>query len=90
MTESQVAALESPETWGEHFDAAVIGALRLADAMAGAESHDLDDHLVTELREHYREAELAELLLVAGQANLNNRVGNAAKQVLGDEPNTGA
>ena len=29
------------------------------------------------------EAELAELILVAGQANLNNRVGNASKQLLG-------
>ena len=28
--------------------------------------------------------ELAELILVAGQANLNNRVGNAAKQLLGE------
>ena len=30
------------------------------------------------------EAELAEIVLVCGQANLNNRVGNAAKQLLGD------
>ena len=27
---------------------------------------------------------LAELILVGGQANLNNRAGNAAKQLLGD------
>ena len=83
MTDEQIAALESPEQWGDHFDAREIAALRLADALAGAESHQLGDELVAAAREHYGEAELAELLLVAGQANLNNRVGNAAKQVLG-------
>lgn len=39
--------------------------------------------LIEELHSHFSEAELAELILVAGQANLNNRVGNAAKQLLG-------
>lgn len=44
----------------------------------------LDPLLTTELRHHFSEVELAELILVAGQANLNNRAGNAAKQLLGD------
>ncbi len=44
----------------------------------------LDPELVDELRFHYSEGELAELILVCGQANLNNRVGNAAKQLLGN------
>ncbi len=64
------------------FDEPTQAALHLADAMCGA-SHDLDPDLVGELRAHYSEAELAELILVCGQANLNNRAGNAAKQLLG-------
>lgn len=64
------------------FDEATRTALRLADAMA-ADSHDLGDPLIAELRAHFSEVELAELVLVAGQANLNNRSGNAAKQLLG-------
>ncbi len=46
-------------------------------------THVLDADLQAELRHHFTEVELAELILVAGQANLNNRVGNAAKQLLG-------
>lgn len=56
--------------------------LELADAMSG-DSSSIAPLLVEELRFHFTEAELAELILVAGQANLNNRVGNAAKQLLG-------
>lgn len=48
-----------------------------------AETHSIDSELIDELRFHFSEAELAELVLLCGQANLNNRVGNAAKQVLG-------
>ncbi|MGH1489590.1 MAG: hypothetical protein ACRBK7_09385 [Acidimicrobiales bacterium] len=57
--------------------------LHLADAMCG-ESHELDPELVAELRSHFTEEQLSELILVAGQANLNNRAGNAAKQLLGE------
>ncbi len=45
---------------------------------------ELSAELIAELRYHYEEAEIAELVLVCGQANLNNRVGNAAKQLLGE------
>jgi len=48
------------------------------------ETASLSPELVEELRFHFSEVELAELALVCGQANLNNRVGNAAKQILGD------
>ena len=85
MTDEQIVALEAPDTWANHFDAAEIAALHLADAMAGADSHELGDDLVAEVRAHYTQVQLAELLLVAGQANLNNRVGNAAKQVLRED-----
>ena len=64
------------------FDDRGRGALRLADALCGP-THALDPELVSDLRTHFTEVELAELILVAGQANLNNRVGNAAKQLLG-------
>jgi len=43
----------------------------------------LPAELIENLRSHYSEPELAELVLVCGQANLNNRAGNAAKQLLG-------
>jgi len=51
--------------------------------MCGDGTHDLDPALVAELRAHFTEVELGELILVCGQANLNNRAGNAAKQLLG-------
>ena len=50
--------------------------------MAGP-THELDPDLIEMLQEQFSELELAELILVAGQANLNNRAGNAAKQLLG-------
>ena len=82
MTELEIEALDNPETWVEVFDERTRAVLRFADAMCG-ETHDLDADLRAELRTHFDEAELAELILVAGQANLNNRAGNAAKQLLG-------
>ena len=65
------------------FDDRTHAALTLADAMCG-ETATLDAELIAELRFHYSEVELAELILVCGQANLNNRAGNAAKQLLGE------
>ncbi len=52
--------------------------------MSSDTNHELDVDLIVELRDHYDEAERAELILICGQANLNNRVGNAAKQLLGE------
>ena len=70
--------------WTEVFTERQVAALRLADTMCG-ETHSLDPDLVPELRAQFDEEQLAELILVAGQANLNNRAGNAAKQLLGPE-----
>ena len=53
--------------------------------MSGPSSHELSAELLSGLRAHFDEEQLAELILVGGQANLNNRAGNAAKQLLGDE-----
>ena len=61
-----------------------MAALNLANLMSGDATHDLGDEAVRSLREHFSEAERAELILVCGQANMNNRAGNAAKQLLGD------
>ena len=66
------------------FEAQQLAVLQLADAACG-ESHAFPRDLVQNLRTHFAEAELAELILVAGQANLNNRAGNAAKQLLGPD-----
>lgn len=85
MTESELDALDRPDVWEKAFDERDRVVLRLADAMCGDGSHKLDPELVADLREHFTEVERAELILVAGQANLNNRAGNVAKQVLGDE-----
>ena len=52
--------------------------------LSGDAPHAIDDKQIEVLRSHFTEVELAELILVCGQANLNNRVGNAAKQLLGD------
>ena len=65
------------------FDDRTHAALQLADAMSG-ETARLDPELVSELHFHFNERELGELILVCGQAQLNNRAGNAAKQLLGE------
>lgn len=83
MTDAELDALEDPATWADVFDEKTWVALELADAMSG-ETHALDPDLVGALRAHYTEVELGELILLCGQANLNNRAGNAAKQLLGD------
>lgn len=53
--------------------------------MAGENSHELDAVLIADLRSHFSEQELGEMILLCGQANLNNRAGNAAKQLLGEQ-----
>ena len=65
------------------FEPSTRAALLLADALSGDRSHELDPALIAELRSHYSEQELGEIILLCGQANLNNRAGNAAKQLLG-------
>lgn len=83
LSDRELDALELPETWDAVFDEPTRAALELADALSGGASHSLAPELVARLRRHFSEEELAELILVGGQANLNNRAGNAAKQLLG-------
>ena len=85
MGDEEIDAVEHPERWAEVFDDAVRAALRLADAVSGDGSARLDPDLIGDLRSVFTDDELAEVILVAGQANLNNRVGNAAKQLLTDD-----
>lgn len=47
-------------------------------------SDDIGAELVERLRSQFSQRQLAELLLVAGQANMWNRVGEGAKQLLDD------
>lgn len=83
MSDTEIEALKTPAPWSDIFDSRSEAVLRLTDAMCG-QTHVLDAALVADLRMYFNETELAELVLVAGQANLNNRAGNAAKQLLGD------
>ena len=83
MSEAEIEAIGDPASWAGVFDGAAVAALRLADVLSGDGTHALESALVGELRSQFEEPELAELILVAGQANLNNRAGNAAKQLLG-------
>lgn len=83
MRESALDATGDPSRWAGELDDRERAALMLADALCGS-TRELDPTLVADLRRQFDEVELAELILVAGQANLNNRAGNAAKQLLGD------
>lgn len=82
MTDAELDALHEPASWGEVFEERTVAALRLADVMCGGPAPP-DAALTDLLRHHYTEGELAELILVCGQANLNNRAANAAKHLLG-------
>lgn len=82
MSDAQIEAVARPDDWAEVFDSRSQAVLRLADAVS-ADSHSLKPDLIVALRGEFDEPEIAELVLVAGQANLNNRAGNAAKQLLG-------
>ena len=81
IPDTDLEAIGQPQRWPEVFQPAEIAALELATQLCTS-SHDLGADLVAELRLHYDDRQLAELVLVSGQANLNNRVGNAAKQLL--------
>ncbi len=82
MSEEEIDGVEQPEVWDDVFDDEARAVLRLADALCG-DSSNIPEDLVGELRTLFGEQDLAELILVCGQANLNNRAGNAAKQLLG-------
>ena len=80
MTDAQIAALADPAQWAAHFVPGELLALELATRLVN-DAHDLGSDLIMRLKAHYDERQLAELLLVAGQANLNNRVNEGAIQL---------
>ncbi len=60
------------------FSEAELAALELADRMAWS-GHAVDDALWQELRRHFSEAEIIELVCVNGLFNYFNRVNDAIK-----------
>jgi len=78
-----LAALRDPQQWPSNFTPAEIVLLDLSDRLI-AHSDDLSPELIARLREHYNDQQIAEVLLVAGQANMNNRAGEGAKQLFSD------
>lgn len=83
MTEERIKAIADPAAWQATFTPAEIVLLDLSDRMI-AQADDLGAELIGRLREHYEDQQIAEILLVAGQANMNNRAGEAAKQLFRD------
>lgn len=81
MTPEQLAAIGDPAQWAATFSPAEIVALELATRMCN-DADNLGEELMARVKEHYDDQQIAEIILVAGQANMNNRTGNAAKQLL--------
>ena len=81
MTVERLAAIGEPEQWAATFSPAEVVALELATRMCD-DADNLGDELIARVKEHYSDQQIAEMILVAGQANMNNRTGNAAKQLL--------
>lgn len=81
MSEAEIAAVADPGAWSTTFAAAEVAVLQLATALNGGPA-PIDPAVIATLRGAYDEQQLAELLAVAGEASFNNRVSNAAKQLL--------
>ena len=80
ITDDEIAAIGDPARWADTFKPEEIVALDLATRLCH-DSHDLPAELIDRLHRFWSDAEIAEILMVAGQANMNNRVGSAARQV---------
>ncbi len=80
LTDTDIEAIADPARWPATFANEEIAALDMATQLCH-ESHDLPEELIERLHQHWNDAQLAELLMVAGQANMNNRVGSAARQI---------
>ena len=81
ITTEQLAAIKEPSQWEALFNPAEVAALELATRMCD-DADNLGEDLIARIEQHYTNQQIAELILVAGQANMNNRTGNAAKQLL--------
>lgn len=84
LSEEQIRAIGEPGHWSAVFTPAEVVVLELADQLC-RDAHHVGPDLGARLRQHYEEPALAELLLVCGQAHMNNRVGDAARQLFRGE-----
>jgi alkylhydroperoxidase family enzyme len=82
VTDAELAAIGDPAQWAATFPPEDIVLLELATRLC-RESHDVGAELIDRVRQHYDDRQIAEILMVAGQANMNNRVGSAARQLCG-------
>lgn len=80
VADDEIAALGDQERWKGTFPPEEIVLLELATRLCH-DSHDIPAELIERLHQYWSDAELAEILMVAGQANMNNRVGSAARQI---------
>ncbi|MBI3270354.1 MAG: carboxymuconolactone decarboxylase family protein [Planctomycetes bacterium] len=76
MTEEELAALGDPAS--SLFTPAEKAALRFSEGMTG-DSNGVSDSLFAELRAHFDEGQVIELVLVAGVFNYFNRINNALR-----------
>lgn len=70
-------------SWSGLFSPDEVAVLEFATRLCH-HSDDIGAELVERLRSQFSQRQLAELLLGAGQANMWNRVGEGAKQLLDD------
>lgn len=82
LTDPEIEAIADPGRWPATFAEAEVVLLDLATRLCH-DSHDLGRELIDRLRKHFDDRQLAEIVLVAGQANMNNRAGSAARQLFG-------
>lgn len=80
LTDDEIAAIGEETRWPGTFKPEEIAALEMATQLCHG-AHDIPPALIARLHQYWSDAELAELLMVAGQANMNNRVGSAARQI---------
>lgn len=74
--------MSAPERWAHSFTDDEIVALDFATRLCTV-SHDLGGELIERLTAAYDERQVAELVLMAGMANMSNLSGAAARQLLG-------
>jgi alkylhydroperoxidase family enzyme len=85
MTDAEIDAVREPPAWAGVFTPEEIVLLELATRLCH-DSDDVGEAIIERLRQHWDDAQIAEILMVAGQANMNNRVGSAARQIFGRTP----
>ena len=78
LEDDEIAAIGDEARWASTFTAPEVVALELANRLAH-DAHDLRPELIARVRQHWDDRQIAELLMIAGQAAMNNRVGSAAR-----------